>query len=103
MEKQEKFTPGPWDIDGFNISKVIAKNKDGRYRLICDCHLGVNSFLENFNENVANAHLIAAAPELLEACKKALAELDFLKDYSPTRGKTAKLISDIIAKAEGGR
>jgi hypothetical protein len=54
--------------------------------------------MNNENEKRANALLIAAAPELLEACKEALA-------YYEQRGKPFLVVSEklrkLIAKAEG--
>lgn len=50
--------------------------------------------LTNFpDENLANARLIAAAPDLLEACKAALSEGD---DY-----KAMEMIKAAVLKAEG--
>ncbi len=49
-------------------------------------------------EQEANARLIAAAPELLEACRLAFAYFDD-EDFSP--GYVRKMLSETIAKAEG--
>ncbi len=54
-----KFTPGPWHVEGFEICGHGAE-------YICD--LG-NDYESNEN-HVADAKLIAAAPELLEALMK---------------------------------
>lgn len=63
-----QHTPGPWALDGFNLSTVIhctaergspeAKHTCGDYKTIARC--------EGDNWQ-ANARLIAAAPEMLEA------------------------------------
>jgi len=68
-----KHTPGPWTIDGFNMAAVIhctkerghpdAKHLTGDYEQIARCEG------ENWK---ANARLIAAAPELLEALSNLL-------------------------------
>ena len=83
---QEKHTPGPWKIGGTRISVytqdgltiATAKRYDG---------LAAN----------ANARLIAAAPELLKACKAALFELSGINN-----GPECKQLAEAIAKAEGG-
>lgn len=73
-----KHTPGPWVLDGHNLSSIIhcvkergnpeAKHLCGDYETIARCED------ENWK---ANARLIAAAPDLLEAlemCLDCLAE-----------------------------
>jgi len=57
-------------------------------------------------DEIANAHLVAAAPELLEACQIVLRQIDqggihskIEKDGSFTSAKT--LVRKAIAKAEG--
>ena len=68
----EKHTPGPWQ-------SIPAKT-------------------EGLNQE-ANALLIAAAPDLLEACKAALLALE----DSPLHidGPTSRIVEAAIAKAEG--
>jgi hypothetical protein len=53
-----EFTPGPWEVfnEGLGSYKVSK----------CDAWLG-SSTLRTNEENLANANLIAAAPELYEA------------------------------------
>ena len=59
-----KHTPGPWGISrdavpkGHVQSTVYAEHSGQRVATVF--------------ESEANVHLVAAAPELLEACKKAL-------------------------------
>lgn len=80
-----KHTPAPWDI---------RTQKDAR----ATYHL-VNTRIETKEEADANACLIAAAPELLEACKTALECLEnngFGKDYVQDCLRIA------INKTEGG-
>ena len=63
-----KHTPGPWKV----ASPLIVIAYHGVGRLIVDCDKPMSGSME---ENEANASLIAAAPELLEAAKRASAEL----------------------------
>lgn len=59
-----KHTPGPWEIDEANPEMVTA----GEY-YICDCDGDFYQDLEQ-SEYEANACLIAAAPDMLEALIK---------------------------------
>lgn len=84
-------TPGPWTIFGtFNVRGANGRGvattggiNDGR---IAD---------GGFAENSANARLIAAAPDLLEALKFARQIIGHPDDAG------TKLIDDVIAKATG--
>lgn len=79
-------TPGPWEMDGARIKKdenlTIAR-------------VGV-AFDGDWSE--ANARLIAAAPDLLDACKQAETMLRY---WGKQDGACYELINDAIAKAEG--
>lgn len=69
--KDIKRTPGTWHVDGFNLTAVIAKKEgDRHYEHVCSCNFGYYSNKSDFELNKANARLIAAAPELLEALQK---------------------------------
>jgi len=58
-----KFTPGDWSTG----PAWIVKSDDGNH--ICDCSL---SYIIGPHQQEANARLIAAAPELLEALQNLL-------------------------------
>ena len=63
MTDQPKWTPGPWDSDYLdqNGQRVVS----GQHIEICTCwHHSVGSIEK---EMEANAHLIAAAPDLYAA------------------------------------
>ena len=96
-------TPGPWSYhakahDGFDGPSVQSE-----YGLVCSMPTPEDS------EGVANARLIAAAPEMLEALRQAEVALDVLaediEDTYPTRAEnTANLamqLRSIIAQATG--
>lgn len=81
-----KHTPGPWHSGFTKFSQVFAENG----ALIARCNR-----LTSLTNLQANARLIAAAPELLEACLAARA-------LTPDGTHTAGVLDDAIAKATGG-
>jgi len=93
MSTQTKHTPGPWQANkwapGFEVCAP------GSHYTICS--------LAGYNNEEANAQLIAAAPDLLEACKMALATIERLTvrhgPFSSTDG-THSVLNEAIAKAE---
>jgi hypothetical protein len=61
-----KHTPGPWTLSAYYPNRVIGDRNDGEGRYVADCHCnGLNGAEQP--EDAANARLIAAAPDLLEA------------------------------------
>lgn len=78
METTTRHTPGPWKIqcggfqqdDGFGISTDNAASK--RVSLVAECWPCLILDESHREELLANARLIAAAPELLEACRLAV-------------------------------
>ncbi|MBX6381480.1 MAG: hypothetical protein IRZ07_00695 [Microbispora sp.] len=61
-----KFTPGKWDVSAKRKNLVIGP----RGHALADCkfsHSATNRQLPTASECIANARLIAAAPELLAA------------------------------------
>lgn len=86
-----KYTPGPWVVeeDGWISSEdgdPICMIQEG----------GFNDLLTMFANDRANAGLIAAAPDLLEACKAMLEYANVFTDSDAHRMTAAA-----IAKAEG--
>ena len=64
-----KHTPGPWVVDEANTN-LVARLVDGVYEYVCAVEPSSFSTREYNNEQEeADARLIAAAPELLEALK----------------------------------
>lgn len=95
---ETKFTPGPWSCEIPDIGDPLAEDERGNnYWEIAPIH----QRFEN-NEYIcvtgwmseANAHLIAAAPELLEALQKAVNRQGF-SNYELISARAA------IAKATG--
>ena len=77
-----RHTPGPWTIKCIGGQGFKIKEWNGSAK-----------------EDSANAHLIASAPELLEAC---YASRMTLKHYGCKDPNVLKTIEQAIAKAEGG-
>lgn len=87
-----KFTPGPWESmcedvdgvrplgdDGVRFCRVFEKSHScgARYRgEICSVHAATNIRGITVAERNANAHLIAAAPDLYEACSVLLDQFE---------------------------
>lgn len=92
-------TPGPWVIrfggnplsdDGFTVASTNAAD----VRVVAECWPCTCS-MEDRKTLAANVRLIAAAPELLEACKAAMA--DDMNDAA----RVIAMLEAAIAKAEG--
>lgn len=87
-----KHTKGPWNAlpaDEYGMIDVLA-NTDMEGTLVSRLYVCPNA------EEKANANLIAAAPDLLDACKRALLYLG-----TPKQSQIAELLATSIAKAEG--
>ena len=90
-------TPGPWFIN-----KRAAMFIECAHRGIASCTGADNRSPDNLEaENKANARLIAAAPDLLAACKAALAALSQPMTYPADIEAAKKWLTDAAAKAEG--
>jgi hypothetical protein len=85
-----KHTPGPWIIDGYGTIK--APNHE---TVLVE---GVALPSVSTVESIANTHLVAAAPDLLEALKALVANLSDGDFISETRIDAARAA---IAKATG--
>ena len=77
-------TPGPWAVETFGAAYEVAAED----RLVSIASIA------------ANANLIAAAPDLIEALRAAVATELFLPDH-PQRQAAYKNARAAIAKAEG--
>ena len=86
-----KHTPGPWDYDMGDFSIYQVETSDVVAELFSD---------HSRAEQEANARLVAAAPELLEALKMAVHVLAELSDAtSPHVLPVRRVAVDAIKKA----
>lgn len=99
--EMSKHTPGPWKSGGHFSKDTVwstAVDSVGKVRL----HARLTSYYTPDDEIEANVRLIVAAPEMLEALKRALW---VISDYVQREGKidysAKQAIEDVIAKAEG--
>lgn len=89
-----KHTPGPWTVVNWGTkSKII-------HGLLCIATTGNQ---QTSSETDADARLIAAAPELLEALHRVVGELVYMDEKLPYSNANAALdiVRAAIAKAEG--
>jgi hypothetical protein len=111
-------TPGPWEVsnstDVFtrtgarNAAGIDAAHNDGWQ--ICDCSVGFTFMADggeaglDFAEQMANARLIAAAPDLLEAAEafiEAGTAGNRIPYVEPSWNDVWRLMRAAIAKARG--
>ena len=112
MNKYTQHTPGPWIIDSEGIitdlsGRVIAPLVHGHNVPSLAFPRGSGQYQAEDDGGAANARLITAAPEMLDALRLALTCLDAaadgrLEDVKDEIGGTANIVDAIIAKAEGG-
>jgi hypothetical protein len=91
-----EHTKGPWIVSSSTIvcdesARIISQG-------VCFDGLGVP-----IGEAMANALLISAAPDLLEACKRAEVELGFMEGMTKQKASqdVFNSLQAAIAKAEG--
>jgi hypothetical protein len=93
-ESMKKHTPGPWKVDKVDNAHcyIIAKNGT----------LLAKVWLEDNDFNNANAHLVAAAPDMLEALEAALSYWDQDRASQQIRlADVERILKSAIAKAKG--
>lgn len=96
-QNQSKHTPGPWSISGIaGDNHIMARVGHNRQTVaLITGWPGLSP-----EEHMATKSLIAAAPELLEACK-ALLPLADREDVADTWSDEFNALAAAIAKAEG--
>lgn len=97
-----QHTPGPWSIEGRNKVNVKISDKSG-----FTCVHAQIWFPKQIKQAQANARLVAAAPELLKACKEAVHFIWEIQEQTTPEERQHKvnlaffMLRDAIAKAEG--
>jgi len=108
--RKAKHTPGPWEIDK-DDPLSITQIEWGGIGVAHDCaqvfRESRRAYRAQREVDEANARLMAAAPELLEACRAAMASLEEYAHVMPglLRHKRCEIAQDqliaAIAAAEG--
>ena len=99
------FTPGPWAVEACQNSHIVFQ-KSSR-RVVCDvnrCYATGNKAHQGRQE--ADAQLIAAAPDLLAACRLFLIYHDSVDEYDVAMmlayAAAEQAIRAAVTKAAGG-
>ena len=92
-----KHTPGPWRIDDEYAG--LLEQDQHRFWINADIHIAYVDGPRNA-ERTANAHLIAAAPELLEALRSLHVAMACY-DGTPEETLALDAARAVIAKATG--
>jgi len=98
------FTPGPWEVNPFN-AQVDAMPVEPKHSIAPVCQLLWPTQERSEAETEANAHLIAAAPDMYEALSEAKEWIE--NSVPPIWGEGSKKgmllakIASALAKAEG--
>ena len=92
MPREKKYTRGEWRFDERALNCIVCEK-----RVIANCGAYYNNVNENIPiENNANAQLVSAAPDLLEALE------DMIRVFNPDKQHDfAKSIIDKANKAIG--
>jgi len=98
-----KATPGPWFLTGARTKYIEARIGGGLIQEVAS--VGPTDADKGYGvQQLANANLISAAPELYAACNKALSAIDSTLDR-PMSYKlamdTLEVLSNALAKARG--
>jgi hypothetical protein len=86
-------TPGPWIVDRYEVDKIYIIADQGKRwdnPVVCSLFQDVTPadsvtlgpWLEAYENDQANARLIASAPDLLAALKEAVRIIDIAFDYN---------------------
>lgn len=94
-----RHTPKEWRV----VTCTGHTGQDGVQRATIACgegrhliHISQNVLGKTFDELTANAHLMAAAPDLLEACKEVLHDLEVYQTED-ARHLTVERVSELFA------
>lgn len=95
------YTKGPWELDGESLrgGSYTAINGEG-WDELATVVTRMRGNAEDNPEGVANARLIAAAPELLEALELARDHLE-VSNYEGDEDELLAKIDALLARAKG--
>jgi len=91
-----KHTPGPWHVDGYPTLEAPEIHSEHRRVAKALYHRGSED-----KEVAWNAYLIAAAPDLLTACKAQYDGVEALREW--LNREQIDLASDVLAALQKGR
>ena len=100
---QGKATPGPWTVQAPMIGMPERYIVVGDGFVVADCGLECPPIDGDGFSALANARLIAAAPDLLSASQKAVARIESVRDAIVPGGivdQAVQMLKAGIAKAE---
>lgn len=88
-------TPGPWEPTA-SVYPIVMAGKV----MVCkmDCSINSGNWVQSSETAIANAHLISAAPELLEALERSLEWLESARSDQPEDFDCSAL-DDVISQA----
>ena len=102
---QEKWTKGPWGLERVRTGWIVGRKPIMGVDYVADVHEHVDG---NVERPAANAHLIAAAPELYSALwltanklRTVLHESITDKDVAAALGYQLRAMEKVMAKARG--
>ncbi|PKR56375.1 hypothetical protein [Thalassospira lohafexi] len=100
MTEVSKHTPGPWvfyaDTPSVEPNWNIITNGSRQF-VVANIHIEAGN-----ERDEANAHLIAAAPDLLDVCKAVFDDVASIDNESCLSLEVGRALKAAIAKAEGG-
>ena len=102
--KQEvaKHTPGPWSYSGISGDFSVMARHGHKRIIVAECVADSALKPDECDQVDANKRLIAAAPELLDACRMALVQIKQDNEERKAEHRlTQHQIEAAIQKAEG--
>lgn len=100
----ERHTRGPWEVSADGVALEVQPVRCSE-NVICSLvgRIDNGTLAEEFtDEDRANARLIAAAPELMEACYTAIGAMVPLRAEYPWMGEIVESIQAAVLKATRG-
>ena len=98
---QTKHTPGPWSVQTGSVIAGFRPDDSGLPLMVAQLVVPIHYSGElgrqaDVNVMHENARLIAAAPDLLEACTQAIGRLKTLYDADEATNKDIEVLSTLM-------